>query len=110
VEDIYQNIIGNFIENFNDSTFQLFPRSAIVVSQFFFDIPEEEEVTWCEAWAIWRVWEALGSSRLNTISRRPRIVRTCIVHMDDESFQRLPTRIRREFSHQTWHNSTAEES
>jgi hypothetical protein len=42
VEDIYQNIIGNFIENFNDSTFQLFPRSAIVVSQFFFDIPEEE--------------------------------------------------------------------
>jgi hypothetical protein len=47
VEDIYQNIIGNFIDNFSDSTFQLFPRSAIVVSQFFFDIPEEEEITWC---------------------------------------------------------------
>jgi hypothetical protein len=46
VEDIYQNIIGNSIENFNDSTFQLFPRSAIVVSQFFFDIPEEKEVAW----------------------------------------------------------------
>jgi hypothetical protein len=46
VEDIYQNIIGNFIENFNDSTFQLFARSEVVVSQFFFDIPEEEEVTW----------------------------------------------------------------
>jgi hypothetical protein len=47
VQDIYQNIIGNFIENFNDGTFQLFPRSAIVVSQFFCDIPEEEEITWC---------------------------------------------------------------
>jgi hypothetical protein len=47
VEDIYQNIIENVIENLNDSTFQLLPRSAIVVSQFFFDIPEEEEVTWC---------------------------------------------------------------
>jgi hypothetical protein len=30
--------------------------------------------------------------------------------MDDESFQRLPTGTRREFSHQTWHNSIAEES
>jgi hypothetical protein len=52
--------------------------------QFFFEVTEEEEVTWSKVWAIDRMEHALSFRCLNTFLRLLGIVWTCIIEMDEE--------------------------
>jgi hypothetical protein len=59
--------------------------------QFFFEVTEEKEVAWSKVWALDRMGQALSSRCLNTFLRLLGIVWTCILEMEKEEFERLPT-------------------
>jgi hypothetical protein len=84
----------NAIENRGDDTLQVLSALAIEISQFFFEIPEEEEVAGSKVWAVGWTLQPCGSLNRQTFLRPPLIARTCIVLRGHKSLQRLPTTIR----------------
>jgi hypothetical protein len=90
-KDRNESFSVNFAENWPDGTFQVLPTPAIKIGQFSFKIPEEEEVTRSTVWTVNRMLQPSGPICAKTFLGSPRIVRTCVVKMDHESFQRLPT-------------------
>jgi hypothetical protein len=104
-----ESFFANFIENRIDGSLQVLPAPAIEIGQFLLEIPEEEEVTRSKVWAVGWMLQPRGSMCRKTFLRPSRITRACIVKMDHESLQRLPTTIKCNSADHTWNNLITEE-
>jgi hypothetical protein len=46
-KDSYEGFLSDFAENMGDCQFEPLPVRDVIFSEFFLEITEEEEVTWC---------------------------------------------------------------
>jgi hypothetical protein len=110
-EDREEDIFVNFIENRGDRVLKLplLVQLKIELSESFLDMSEEEEVTWSGVGALGRMRQSFRLCRPDTFLGSPGIVGRCIVQMEHEPFQRLPTPMRSKVSNQTWPNGIIQE-
>jgi hypothetical protein len=87
LEDREECFFADPIESFSERGFQAVPGLTLEIRQLSFDISKEEEVTWGKGRVIRRMGRPLGLGGLEKILRQLRIVRTCLVQVDQKPFQ-----------------------
>jgi hypothetical protein len=86
-KDGYEDFLFDFAENVCDCQFEPLSVRDVLLSEFFLEITEEEEVTWCCVGTVRRLRYPFHLSSAQTFAGSFRIVWTCIVQVDVATFQ-----------------------